>query len=141
MSTPLPPRYGAPITLAEAKRVMAAAEAECAKQGDWPMVIVIVDGSANLVMLQALDQAQHASIEVAQFKAVTAAKFRRSTKVFEDAVAAGGLGLRMLSMSNACTVEGGLPLLRDGEVIGAIGVSGMNAAQDGIIAAAGVAAL
>ena len=55
MSNPLPPRYGAPITLAEAKRVMAAAEAECAKQGDWPMVIAIVDGSANLVMLQALD--------------------------------------------------------------------------------------
>ncbi|WP_371929818.1 heme-binding protein [Uliginosibacterium sp. 31-16] len=52
MSNPLPPRYGAPITLAEAKRVMAAAEAECAKQGDWPMVIAIVDGSANLVMLR-----------------------------------------------------------------------------------------
>lgn len=141
MSTPLPPRYGAPITLAEAKRVMAAAEAECAAQGDWPMVIVIVDGAANLVMLHALDQAQHASIDVAQAKAVTAAKFRRSTKVFEDAVAGGGLGLRMLTVPGCCAVEGGLPLMRDGEVIGAIGVSGMNAVQDGIIATAGVAGL
>lgn len=141
MSTPLPPRYGAPISLAEAKRVMAAAEAECAVQGDWPMVIVIVDGASNLVMVHALDHAQHASIDVAQAKAVTAAKFRRSTKVFEDAVAGGGVGLRMLSVPNCCPVEGGLPLMRDGEVIGAIGVSGMNAVQDGMIAAAGVAGL
>ncbi|WP_371929829.1 heme-binding protein [Uliginosibacterium sp. 31-16] len=88
-----------------------------------------------------MDHAQHASLEVAPFKAATAARFRRPTKVFEDAVAGGGLGLRMLSMPNVCCVEGGLPLLRNGEVIGAIGVSGMNAAQDGIIAAAGVAAL
>ena len=141
MSTPLPPRYGAPITLAEAKRVMAAAEAECAARGDWPMVIAIVDGAANLVMLQALDQAQHASIAIAQAKAATAAKFRRPTKVFEDGLAGGGVGLRLLSMPDVCCVDGGIPLLRNGEVVGAIGVSGMNAAQDGLIAAAGVAVM
>lgn len=140
MSTPLPPRYGAPITLAEAKRVMAAAEAACAARGDWPMVISIVDGSGNLVMMQALDHAQHASLEVAQFKAVTAAKFRRPTKALEEVLAGGGVGLRLLSMS-VCCVDGGLPLFREGEVIGAIGVSGMSAAQDGEIAAEGVAGL
>lgn len=140
-ATVLPPRYGAPITLAEAKRVMAAAEAECAKQGDWPMVIAIVDSGSHLKMQQALDGAQHASLAVAQGKAVTANNFRRSTKLLEDVVAGGGIGLRMLSMDGVYTVDGGLPLFRDGEVIGAIGVSGMNAQQDGLIAAAGAAAL
>jgi glc operon protein GlcG len=140
-STPLPPRYGAPVTFDEARRVMAAAEAACTAQGDWPMVIAIVDSGSHLVMLHALDHAQHASVAVAQAKAVTANNFRRSTKLLEDAVAGGGLGLRMLSMTEVCAVDGGLPLFRNGEVIGAIGVSGMNAAQDAVIAAAGAAAL
>ncbi|MDQ7989666.1 MAG: heme-binding protein [Candidatus Dactylopiibacterium sp.] len=141
MSTnPLPPRYGAPVTLDEARRVMAAAEAECARQGDWPMVIAIVDSGAHLVMLHALDGAQHASLALAQGKAVTANNFRRATKVFEDAVGAGGIGLRMLSADGVSAIEGGLPLFRDGAVIGAIGVSGMSAVQDGVIAAAGAAA-
>lgn len=141
MSTPLPPRYGAPITLAEARQVMAAAEAECAKQGDWPMVIAIVDSGSHLKMQIALDGAQHASLAVALGKAVTANNFKRSTKLLEDAVGAGGIGLRLLSMDDVFTVEGGLPLFRNGEIIGAIGVSGMNAVQDGVIAAAGAAAL
>ena len=140
-ATVLPPRYGAPITLAEAQVVMNAAVAECARQGDWPMVIAIVDSGSHLKMLQALDGAQHASLAIAQAKAVTANNFRRPSKMFEDAVAGGGLGLRMLSMAEVCTVEGGLPLFRNGEVIGAVGVSGMNAVQDGIVATAAAAAL
>ncbi|MDO6385117.1 heme-binding protein [Uliginosibacterium sp. 31-12] len=141
MSTPLPPRYGAPITLEEAQRVMAAAVAECQRQGDWPMVIAIVDSGSHLKLFQALDGAQHASLAVAQAKAVTANNFRRPTKLLEEVVAGGGIGLRMLSMDGVCTVDGGLPLFRKGEVIGAIGVSGMNALQDAVIAAAAVAAL
>lgn len=140
-ATVLPPRYGAPITLAEARVVMNAAVAECARQGDWPMVIAIVDSGSHLKMLQALDGAQHASLAIAQAKAVTAKNFRRPSKVFEDAVAGGGVGLRMLSMADVCTVEGGLPLFRNGEVIGAVGVSGMNAVQDGMVATAAAAAL
>jgi uncharacterized protein GlcG (DUF336 family) len=136
----LPPRYGAPISLATAARIMAAAEAEAARQ-HWPMVIAIVGSSGHLVMLHAMDQAQHGSIAVAQAKAETAVNFRRPTKLIEDAIAAGGIGLRMLSIDGVCAVEGGLPLIQDGEIVGAIGVSGMQAAQDGQVALAGSTAL
>lgn len=136
----LPPKYGTPISLELAKRVMAAAEQE-AISNQWPMVIAIVDSGGNLVMLHALDHAQHGSIAVAKHKAETAANFKRPTKVLEDAVAGGGLGLRLLSVGGMCVLEGGLPLLVDGLVVGGIGVSGMNATQDGQVAAAGVRAL
>jgi len=139
-AAPLPPRYGPPISLAQAAGAMAAAEAEAARH-QWPMVIAIVSSSGHLVMLHALDHAQHGSIAVAQAKATTAVNFRRSTKFVEDAVAGGGLGLRMLSLDNVCAVEGGLPLIVNGEVVGAIGVSGMQATQDAQVAAAGCAAL
>jgi glc operon protein GlcG len=140
ISTQLPPEYGLSISLDMAKRVMAAAEADAvAKQ--WPMVIAIVDTGGNLVMLHKLDQAQIGSVLVAQLKAETAAKFRRPTKAFEDTVANGGNGLRVLSMANVCAVEGGLPLMLQGKVIGAIGVSGMHSSQDGEVAAAGAKVL
>lgn len=135
-----PPSYGAPIALAEAARVMAAAEAE-AVRNDWPMVIAIVGSGGHLVMLHALDDAQHGSVAVAQAKAETAVNFRRPSKLFEEAVEAGGLGLRVLAMSNLLPLDGGLPLIVDGCVIGAIGVSGMQSTQDAQVAAAGVAAL
>lgn len=135
------PEYGLPISLENAKKVMAAAEAESAAQ-HWNMAIAIVDSGGNLVMLHKMDQTQHASIKVAQKKAETAVNFRRPTKVFEDVVAAGGLGLRMLSMSDlVIAVEGGIPLLQGGKVIGAIGVSGMQAPQDAQVALAGAKAL
>ena len=136
----LPMHYGAPISLALAGTVMAAAEAE-AIANQWPMVIAIVDSGGNLVMLHKLDQAQIGSIAIAQGKAETAANFRRPTKVFEDSVAAGGLGLRVLSMPNVTALEGGLPLLINGQVVGAIGVSGMRSTQDAQVAAAGAKAL
>jgi len=140
MSAPVVARYGAPITLDRARRVMAAAEAEAQTYG-WPMVIAVVGSGGHLVMLHALDQAQHASVTVAQAKAETAVNFRRPSKIFEDAVASGSLGLRLLGMHNLLPLDGGLPLIVDGEVIGAIGVSGMQSTQDAQVAAAGVAAL
>lgn len=136
----LPPNYGAPISLEEAKRVMVAAEAEALAR-QWPMVIAIVDSGGHLVMLHKLDQAQFGSVAIAQAKAETAVRFRRATKVFEDALAAGGVGLRFLSVSDVCMLEGGIPLLLGGAVVGAIGVSGMHSSQDAQVAAAGAAAL
>jgi len=135
-----PPHYGPPITLAQARAVMAAAEAE-ALAHDWPMAIAIVCSGGHLVMLHALDQVQHGSVPVAQDKARTAVNFRRPGKVFEDAVASGGLGWRLLGMSNLLPLDGGLPLIVDGRVVGAIGVSGMQSTQDAQVAAAGVAAI
>lgn len=136
----LPPSYGPPITLAQAKRVMAAAEAAALEHG-WPMAIAIVDSTGHLVLFHRCDQAQHGSVAIAQAKAETAVNFRRPTKTFEDAVAAGGLGLRLLAAPGLLPLEGGLPLLVDRQVIGAIGVSGMQSTQDAEIAQLGVAAL
>jgi glc operon protein GlcG len=138
--TAAPPPYGPPLSLADAKRVMAAAETEASRHG-WPMVIAIVDSTGHLVMLHRLDQAQFGSIPIAQQKAETALNFRRATKVFEDAVAAGGLGLRLLSTANLLPLEGGLPLLVGDAVVGAIGASGMQSTQDGQVASAGAKAL
>jgi glc operon protein GlcG len=134
------PLYGDPISLDQAKAVMEAAEAEAAREG-WPMVIAIVDSGAHLVMLHRMDQAQLGSVEISRLKAETAVKFRRPTKTFEDGIAGGGLGLRLLGLPNALPLEGGLPILRDGRVVGAIGVSGMHSTQDAQVARAGLAAL
>jgi len=139
-SVGLPPRYGSPIPLALAKRVMEAAEAEANRQG-WPVVIAVVDSTGHLVLLHGLDQAQYASNTIAVLKAETAVNFRRPTKVFEDMIAAGGVGLRLLSAPNIAALEGGLPLMVRGEIVGAIGVSGMQSAQDAQVARAGVDAL
>ena len=134
------PAYGAPISLADAKRVISAAQAEATKN-KWAVVISVVDSGGHLVALERMDSTQYGSVEVALEKARTAAAFRRPSKVFQDSVAAGGEGLRMLKLPGALPVEGGLPLLSGGKVVGAIGVSGVTSAQDGQIAAAGVAAL
>ena len=135
---PLP--YGAPISLAQAKQVMAAAEEEAARHG-WPMVIAIVDSTGHLLMLHRFDQAQFASVEIAQGKAQTAVNFRRATKTFEETIAAGGQGLRLLGVHNMVPLEGGVPLVVDGAVVGAIGVSGMQSTQDAQVAHAGARAL
>jgi uncharacterized protein GlcG (DUF336 family) len=138
MQTNEPPRYGAPISLDDAKYVMQAAEAEAVANG-WPAVIAIADSSGHLVMLHKLDNAQHGSIAIAQMKAECAVNFRRSTKAFDDAMSAGAL--RLLALPGVIAAEGGLPLLRGGNVIGAIGVSGLLASQDAMVAEAGVRAL
>jgi glc operon protein GlcG len=131
--------YGAPITLTAAKQAMAAAEAEAAKNG-WGVAIAIVDSGANLVMLHRLDNAQLSSVRIAQAKATTAAEFRRPTKVFEDAVAGGGIGLRVLTFG-ASVAEGGVPIVSGGAIVGAIGVSGVQSHQDAQVAQAGADAV
>jgi glc operon protein GlcG len=129
--------YGAPIELAIAKKAMAAAEV-CATMNNWSVAIAIVDSGANLVMLHRLDNAQLSAARIAEAKARTAAEFRRPTKVFEDAVAEGGVGLRVLTFG-AIAAEGGVPIVSGGKVIGAIGVSGVQSHQDAEIARAGAA--
>ncbi len=132
--------YGAPISLEAAKRVMAAAEAE-ARANDWPMVIAIVDSGGNLVMLHSLDHAQHGSVLIAQEKARCAVNFKRPTKAFEDALAEGGVNLRILAAPGMMPLEGGLPLIAGGKIVGAIGVSGMRSTEDAQVAEAGAKAL
>jgi uncharacterized protein GlcG (DUF336 family) len=131
--------YGLPISIDAAKEAMAAAEA-CATQNNWGVAIAIVDSGANLVMLHRLDNAQLSSVRIAEQKARTAAEFRRPTKVFEDAVAGGGVGLRVLTFG-ASVAEGGVPIVSGGKVIGAIGVSGVQSHQDAAVAQAGADAL
>jgi glc operon protein GlcG len=135
---PMP--YGPAITLEQAKEVMAGAEAE-AQKNNWPVVIAIVDTGGNLVSLQRLDNAQFGSVEVARQKAWSAAAFRRPTKVFQEAVAGGGANLRILRLEGASPLEGGIPVVVDGQIIGAIGVSGVTSEQDAQIAQAGVDSL
>ncbi len=131
--------YGAPISLDLATKIVAGAEAEAASNS-WPMVIAIVDTSGRLKLLHRMDQAQLGSVEVAQRKAETALAFKRPTKVFEDLLAGGGAGLKMLSVADVCALEGGMPIVKDNEIIGAIGVSGMRSDQDAQVAVAGLAA-
>jgi uncharacterized protein GlcG (DUF336 family) len=135
-----PLEYGAPISLELAKAVMAAAEAE-ARANDWPMVIAIVDSGGHLVMLHSFDHAQHGSVVIAQEKARCAVNFKRPTRAIEEAVAQGGLNLRMLATPGMVPLEGGVPLISSGKIVGAIGVSGMRSNQDGQVAEAGAKAL
>lgn len=131
-----PPAYGAPITIEQAKKTMVAAEAEARKNG-WQVVISIVDTGGHLVMLQRLD-AQNASINIATGKATTAVNFRRPTKALEDSLAANGSALRLLAVPGAMPLQGGLPIVMDGKIIGGIGVSGVLATQDEMVAKAGI---
>lgn len=135
-----PLEYGANIKLADAKKVAAAAEAYAVGK-NWTVVIAIVDTGGNLVYLQRSDNTQIGSLEVAQAKAKTANNFKRPTKAFQDGVASGGENLRILSLPNGIAIEGGELLLSGGKIIGAIGVSGLTAAQDTEVAKAGTAVI
>ena len=135
-----PPAYGPAITLEQATKVLAGAEAE-AKKNNWPVAIVVLDSSGHIVALHRLDNTQFGSVEVARQKAWSAVAFRRPSKVFQDAVSGGPGGVRILALEGASPIEGGLPLMADGKVVGSIGVSGVTGEQDSQIAAAGVAAL
>ncbi|MCZ7642762.1 MAG: heme-binding protein [Pseudorhodoplanes sp.] len=119
---------------------MAGAEAE-AQRSNWAVYIVIVDSGRNMVLLQRSDNAQLGSLELAKGKAQTAVDFKLPTKALEDAISAGGSGLRLTTLNNITPLEGGLPIISDGKVIGAIGVSGVLSAQDAQIARAGIQAL
>ena len=135
---PIP--YGEPISLEQAKNVIAAAEVE-AKKNNWPVAIAVVDGSGFLVAFQRLDNTQLGSVEVALEKAKTSALFRRPTKVFEEMLATGGANSKVLKLPGALPVEGGLPIVKDGKIIGAIGVSGVKSTEDAQIATAGLEVL
>jgi uncharacterized protein GlcG (DUF336 family) len=126
------------LTLAAAKKMAAAAEAEAVKN-NWRMVIVVVDDGGHVIYLQRTDETQAGSIEVAIQKAKSAVMFRRPTKVWEDAIAGGRNAI--LGLGGAVPFEGGVPIMLDGKLLGAVGVSGASAAQDGQVAKAGVDAL
>jgi uncharacterized protein GlcG (DUF336 family) len=132
--------YGAPITLDQAKKVMAGAEAE-AKKNNWSMTIVILDSGCNPVMMQKADGAQLAAPQVAHDKAYTACAYKRPTKALQDALAKGAADWRYLTFPRMIAADGGHPIVADGKIIGAIGVSGATGPDDSRVAQAGLDAL
>jgi len=136
----MPNPYGAPISLENAKKVAAPALAEALKNNLF-IAVAIVDTSGNLVYYEKMDNTQLGSANVAIAKARSSAVFKRPTKAFEDLLAGGGTGLRVLGLPGALPLEGGIPLLVDGKIVGAIGVSGGTSAQDAQCAKAGADAL
>jgi glc operon protein GlcG len=126
----MPNPYGLSITLENAKKAAMPALAEAAKN-NWAMAVAIVDPAGNLVYYEKMDNTQLGSANVAIDKARSAVLFKRPTKALQDALAAGGEGLRVLRLQGATPVEGGIPLVSDGKIVGAIGVSGATSAQDG----------
>jgi glc operon protein GlcG len=137
---PAPPAYGAAISLEQAKKVLAAAEAE-ARKNSWNVVISIVDTGGQLVAMSRLDNTQFGSVEVAREKAYSSVAFRRPTKVFQDSLGKGGENIRLLGLTGASMLDGGIPIVVDGKIIGGVGVSGVTGAQDAQIAQAGIDAL
>jgi uncharacterized protein GlcG (DUF336 family) len=126
------------LTLEGAKKVAAAAEAE-ARKNNWNVVIAVVDDGGNLLYLQRIDGTQTGSIDVAIQKARTAQAFKRPTRVFEDAIAGGRVAL--VALHGALPLEGGVPIMVGGQLVGAIGVSGVKSTEDGQIAKAGAEAI
>jgi glc operon protein GlcG len=132
----MPNPYGLPISLENARKAAAPALAEAAKN-NWTVAVAIVDPGGNLIYYEKMDNTQIGSAKVAIDKARSAALFKRPTKALQDALAAGGEGLRILRVQGAVPVEGGIPLVMDGKIVGAIGVSGATSAQDAQCAKAG----
>jgi glc operon protein GlcG len=131
--------YGPPITLEHAKRVAVPALAE-ARRNNWAMAVAIVDTAGDLVYFEKMDATQNGSVDVAIDKARSAARFKRPTKAFQDTLAQGGDGWRVLRLKGAVPIEGGVPVVVDGQIVGAIGVSGGTSPQDGQCANAGAGA-
>ena len=132
--------YGVSISAEAAKKVAAAAIAE-ARKNNWAMAVAVVDTAGYLVYFERMPETQLGSVEISIEKAKSAALFRRPTKSFQDAVAGGGEGLRILRLTGAVPVEGGIPLIVDGKLIGAVGASGGSSDQDGRTAQSGAAAM
>ncbi len=126
------------LTLEDAKRVAVAAEAEAQSNG-WKVVIAVVDDGGHLLYLQRSHDTQFGSVETAMLKAHATVAFQRPTKASEDAVLSGRL--IHLALPGVIPAEGGVPLIREGAIIGGIGISGVRSFQDGQIAAAGANAL
>ncbi len=132
----MPNSYGPSINLENAKKAVAPALAE-ARKNNWTVAAAVVDTGGNLVYFEKMDNTQIGSTDVAIDKARSAALFKRPTKAFEDVLASGGDGLRVLRLRAAIPVEGGVPLLIDGKIVGALGISGGTTHQDGQCAEAG----
>jgi glc operon protein GlcG len=126
------------LSIEDARKIAGACRAKAGEQG-WNVVIAIVDEGAHLMYLERMDGTQKASSVVAVEKARTALLFKRPTKTIEAAVLAGRVNMMMLP--GATPIEGGLPLVRDGQFLGAVGISGVQSFEDGIVAEAGVSCL
>jgi glc operon protein GlcG len=134
------PPYGPPITLDQAKRVMAAAELEAAKNS-WQVGVTILDSGGNLVMFHKVDNTQLSAITTSEGKARTALEFKLPSKALDDAIANGGAGMRLLALKDITPLQGGILVMVDGKIVGAIGVSGALSSQDEQVAKAGADAL
>ncbi len=126
------------LTLAAARTALDAAKAEALKQG-WPVVIAVVDDGGHLVALERLDEAQFGSVEIAIAKARAAVAFKRPTKAWDEVLAAGRQAV--LGLPGVLPAEGGVPIVVQGTIVGAVGVSGVTSPQDGQVAQAAVAAI
>jgi glc operon protein GlcG len=126
------------LSLEDAKRVAAAARVEAEKNG-WAIVIAVVDDGGHLMYLERMDGAQKASSRIAEEKGRTAILFKRPSKAIEEVVLEGRIV--MMGLPGAVPLEGGVPLMKDGQFLGGIGISGVQSFQDGIVARAGAAAL
>jgi uncharacterized protein GlcG (DUF336 family) len=133
-----PAPYGPPITLDNAKKVAAVALAE-ARKSNWTMAVAVVDPNGTLIYYEKMDNTQNGSAKVAVDKARSAALFKRSTKAFADRIATGNAGV--LAVEGAVPVEGGVPLVMEGKIVGAIGLSGDTSEHDGLCAQAGADAV
>jgi glc operon protein GlcG len=129
--------YGTPISLERAQAVVQAAIAEAKRRG-WLMNIAVLDSGANLVAFARMDNAALSATAVSQHKARAAVKYRRPTKVFEEALQKGGFTY-VLTLDDVVAARGGIPLIEDGKLIGAIGVSGGAGSQDEVVSMAGAA--
>jgi len=135
-----PKAYGPPIGVESAKKVAAVAVAE-ARKNNWTMAVAVVDPSGTLVYYEKMDNTQNGSAKVAIDKARTAALFKRPSKAFQDMVTGGGAGLRILGLPDAIPLEGGVPLVVEDKIVGAIGVSGDTSDHDGVCALAAAESL
>ena len=132
----MPNPLGGPVSLENARKAAAPALAE-AEKNHWTVAVAVVDTGGNLIYYEKMDNTQIGSANLAIEKARTAALFKRPTKVFQDVLAGGGDGQRILSLKGVVAIEGGIPLVMDGKIVGAIGVSGATSAQDAQCAKAG----
>jgi len=132
----MPNPYGPPVSLEVARKAAVRALAEAAKN-NWTVAVAIVDPAGNLVYYEKMDNTQLSSVHLSVDKARTAALYKRPTKAFQDTLGNGGEALRILSLPGVVATEGGIPLVSEGKIVGAIGVAGMTSAQDNQCARAG----
>jgi glc operon protein GlcG len=124
------PSYGPPVTTEQARKAVSAALAE-ARANNWTMAAAVVDPGGILVYFERMDDTQNASSQIAVDKARSAALFKRPTKNFQDSVERGGIGIRVTKLRGAVPVEGGVPIIINGQIVGGLGISGGTAEQDG----------